>query len=313
MFFFISIAVLLLNIPRDARWAENGITVAGGQEQGSALNQLNRPQGLYVDDDQTVYIADTDNHRIMEWKAGTTSGEVVAGGNGQGNRADQLNTPIDVIVDKETDSIIICDKGNRRVIRWLRRNRTSGEIIIENIYCWGLTMDDQRFLYVSDWGTNEVRRYRMEEKMGTVVAGGNGLGDHLNQLKWPAYIFVDLDHSVYVSDWNNHRVMKWMKDTKEGIVVAGGRGEGNALNQLSSPQGMLVDTLGTIYVAERLSNRVSRWCKGASQGNVIVGGKGKGQQANQLNLPEGLSFDRQGNLYVVDCCNHRVQRFSIQK
>ncbi|CAF3687657.1 unnamed protein product, partial [Rotaria sp. Silwood1] len=169
----------------NARWAENGVTIAGGKGQGDALNQLHWPCGLYVDDDQTVYIADTDNHRIVEWKVGGMSGKVVAGGNGRGNRADQLNQPQDVIIDKETDDLIICDRGNGRVMRWSRRNRTSGEVIIENISCWGLTMDDERSLYVSHLVTNEVKRYRVGQTSGTVVAGGNGQGGRPNQLNWP--------------------------------------------------------------------------------------------------------------------------------
>lgn len=36
---------------------------------------------------------------------------------GQGNRTDQLNGPVDVLVDKKTDSLIICDRDNRRVVR----------------------------------------------------------------------------------------------------------------------------------------------------------------------------------------------------
>ena len=36
--------------------------------------------------------------------------------------------------------------------------------------------------------------------MEHVVAGGNGKGNHLNQLNCPTYIFVDQNHSVYVSD-----------------------------------------------------------------------------------------------------------------
>ena len=46
-------------------------------------------------------------------------------------------THIDVIVDKERDNLIICDNGNRRVVRWPRRNGTSGETIISNIDCMG--------------------------------------------------------------------------------------------------------------------------------------------------------------------------------
>ncbi|CAF1379179.1 unnamed protein product [Rotaria sordida] len=244
---------------------------------------------------------------------GDTNGQVVAGGNGKGNRLDQLDQPTDVLIDKETDSLIICDWGNVRVVRWSRRSGTTqGEILIDNIACLGFAMDGQRYLYVSDTYEHEVRRYQIGDKNGTIVAGGNGKGAGLNQLNYPYYILVDQQQTVYVSDQNNHRVMKWNKGAEEGIIVAGGQGYGNVLTQLSHPNGLFVDTLGTIYVADSLNHRVMRWPKEAKQGTVIVGGNGKGEGANQFNDLRGLSFDRHGNLYVVDYNNNRVQRFSIE-
>ncbi|CAF3160526.1 unnamed protein product, partial [Rotaria socialis] len=281
------------NIPPNATWKQNGVTIAGGNGQGGATNQLNWPHGLFVDDDQTVVIADYLNHRIIQWKNGdTTNGQVVAGGKGAGNGLNQLNQPSDVLIDKETDSLIICDYGNQRVVRWSRRSDTTqGEILIDNIVCWGLAMDEQRYLYVSDWKKDEVRRYQLGEKNGTLVAGGNGQGGGLSQLKWPRYLFVDRDHSVYVSDLYNHRVMKWVEGAKEGIVVAGGQGAGSALTQLSYPRGIFVDTLGTLYVADRGNHRVMRWTQGdKKQGTVVVGGNGGGKGVNQFNYPVALSF-----------------------
>ncbi|CAF4432424.1 unnamed protein product [Rotaria sp. Silwood2] len=298
------------NIHPNARWQQNGITVAGGNRQGNGINQLSYTLGLYVDDDQTVYVADISNHRIVEWKWGATSGQVVVGGNGQGSGAHQLSNPLDVIVDKERDSLIICDGWNGRVVRWPRRNGTSGETIISNIDCVGLTMDENGSLYVTDVGKDEVRRYRRGESQGTVVAGGNGSGNRLDQLSSPRYVFVDRDHSVYVSDWRNDRVMKWVEGAKQGIVVAGGQEQGNGLTQLYSPRGVVVDQLGTVYVADGGNARIMRWPKGDTQGSVIVGGNGTGEQSNQLNGPVGLSFDRYGNLYVVDHEKHRVQKFN---
>ncbi|CAF4214574.1 unnamed protein product, partial [Rotaria sordida] len=304
------------NIPATARWAQNGTTVAGGHGEGSATNQLYWPYGLFLDDDQTMAIADTYNHRIIQWKMGDTNGQVVAGGNGYGNRLNQLSSPTDVLIDKETDSLIICDWGNGRVVRWSRRSGTTqGEIIIDNIKCWGLVMDDQRYLYISDIEKHEVRRYQIGDKNGTLLAGSNGKGDGLNQLNFPTYIFVDQQQTVYVSDNNNHRVMKSNKGAKEGIVVAEGQGEGEARTQLSHPNGLFVDTLGTIYVVDSGNNRVMRWPKEAKQGTVIVGGNGEGAGVHQLKAPIGLSFDRHGNLYVIDgdlFGNNRVQRFSIE-
>ncbi|CAF4735667.1 unnamed protein product, partial [Rotaria socialis] len=150
----------------------------------------------------------------------------------QGNGLHQLNCPSDVLIDKEMDSLIICDLDNRRVVRWSRRSGTTqGEILIDNIDCYGVAMDEQRYLYVTDYVKHEVRRYQLGEKNGTLVAGGNGKGNGLNQLNEPGYLFVDRQQAVYVSDNENHRVMKWNKGAKEGIVVAGGQRAGNALTQ----------------------------------------------------------------------------------
>ncbi|CAF2613387.1 unnamed protein product [Rotaria sp. Silwood2] len=300
-----------IDILPNAYWEQNGITVAGGKGSGYETDQLNNPWGLFVDDEQTIYVADPNNHRIMEWKIDAINGQVVAGGNGQGSGDHQLSYPYDVIVDKDTDCLIICDGWNKRVIRWPRQNGTNGEIIIFNITCVALTMDENGSLYVVDKEKHEVRRYRRGESQGTVVAGGNGNGNRFDQLNEPTYVFVDRDYSVYVSDWNNHRVIKWLKDARQGIVVAGDQGRGNNYTQFSYPRGIVADQLGTVYVADAGNDRIMRWPKGATQGNIIVGGNGQGGKSNQLNWPFGLSFDRYGNLYVVDRYNNRIQKFSI--
>ena len=176
-----------------------------------------------------------------------------------------MNWPTDIIVDKQKNSLIIADRDNRRVMRWSRQNKTNQQILMSDIDCAGLTMDKNGFIYVSDCKKNEVRRWKEGETDGTIVAGGNGKGKHLNQLNYPTFIFVDGDYSLYVSDRNNHRVMKWRKDANEGIVVAGGNGCGNSLTQLSYPQGVIVDHLGQIYVADYGNGRVMRWCEGSSR------------------------------------------------
>ena len=248
----------MLTLPTTARWSQNGVTVAGGNCEGNAVNQLRYPYGLDIDDDnQSIVIADFENHRIVEWKIGASHGKIIAGGRGQGNRLDQLNCPTDVLIDKETNSLFIADRWNRRVLRLSRRqDTTQGEVIIDNIYCRGLAIDRQRYLYVSDTGKNEIRRYIIGDKNGIVVAGGNGKGNQLNQLNYPRYLFVDKEQAVYVSEWNNHRLMKWNKGSKEGVVVAGGQEEGSVLTQLSHPNDLFVDTSSTIYVVDSWNHRV---------------------------------------------------------
>ena len=275
------------------------------------MNQLDDPWSVYVDDDQTLYVADRSNHRIVQWKNEATSGEVVAGGNGQGGHIEQLNRPVNVIIDKESDSLLICDYGNKRVVRWPRQNGTTGETVISNISCWGIAMDSVGSIYVSDVNKHEVRRYKKGDTEGVVVAGGNGRGKHFDQLNGPYYIFVDQDRSIYVSDCNNHRVMKWKEGAKKGVMVAGDTDYGKGLTELSGPYGIVVDQLGTIYIADCNNNRVMRWLKGATHGSAIAGGNGSGRKPNQLDSPCALTFDQQNNLYVVDTNNHRVQKFNL--
>ena len=248
----------MFTLPTNARWSQNGVTVAGGNGFGNAVNQLKYPFGLDIDDDnQSIVIADCENHRIVEWKIGASHGKVIAGGGGEGSRLDQLYYPTDVLIDKETNNLFIADHLNERVLRWSRcQETTQGEMIIDNIFCSRLAIDHQRYLYVSDNGKHEVRRYRIGDKNGVVVAGGNREGNQLNRLNYPTYLFVDEEQAVYVSDQRNHRVMKWNKDANQGIIVAGGRGQGSALTQLSRPRGLFVDTSGTIDVVDAWNDRV---------------------------------------------------------
>ncbi|CAF1388733.1 unnamed protein product, partial [Adineta steineri] len=217
---------------------------------------------------------------------------------------------VNVIVDEQTHSIIIADLGNRRLIQWLSQNQ---QILIDDIDCFGLAMDKNGSLYVSDWKTNEVRRWKMGEynNEGIIVAGANGNGSQLNQLNLPTFIFVDEDQSVFVSDFMNHRVMKWRKDAKEGTIVAGGNDQGGKLNQLHYPKGVIVDDLGQIYVADLGNHRVIRCYEGKEDGEIVVGGNGQGNESNKFRGPTGLSFDDEGNLYVADFGNHRIEKFKI--
>ncbi|CAF0738476.1 unnamed protein product [Adineta steineri] len=304
-------SVLFNHINITTKWQQHGITIAGGHGRGNQLYQLYYPCGIYVDDDhQTTYIADCYNHRIVEWKYGEETGQVAAGGNGQGNRNNQSNHPRDVIIDKKNDFLIICDRYKRRVVRWPRQNGRNGETIVSDIDCWGLIMDKNGDLYVSDSKKNEVRRWKQGEREGIIVAGGHGKGNHFNQLNNPTSIFVDEDHSIYVSDYWNYRVMKWMKGAKEGIVAAG-NGKGNSLSHLCYSNGVIADHLGNLYVADSDNNRIMRWCEGSDEYSIIVDGNRKGDQQYLFHSPKGLSFDVQGNLYVVDEGNHRIQKFEI--
>ena len=308
---FLSEKILVRTMSSKMQWKQNGITIAGGNKDGNEFHQLYGPSGIYVDEQENIYVADEDNHRIVRWEKGAKSGQIVAGGYGKGNGNDQLSNPTKVIIDQKNDALIIADTGNKRVVHWPHLTGTNVTTIISNVCCSGLAMDNNGYLYVSDIEKHEVRRWKIGEKKGKLVAGGNKQGIGRDQLNGPRSIFVDQDYSVYVSDNGNHRVMKWIKGAKQGIIVAGGTGPGKKLTQLSYPYGIAIDRLGSVYVADCTNHRVMCWLKDATEGTVVVGGNDQGNQENQLNSPCDISFDQQNNLYVVDSINHRVQKFSV--
>ena len=307
----ISASFQSIYINSGATWKKYGVTVAGGNGPGAGISQLSYPFRLFLDNNQFLYIIEWGNHRVTKWNLGSMVGQIVAGGNGKGSRNDQLDWPNSIVMDRRRNSLFIGDYGNNRIVQWSLQGARSGKTIISGVSNTGLTMDEQGFLYVSDYIRNEVRRWYVGSSQGILVAGGNGPGNRLNQLYGPRQAFVDQNHSVYVPEANSNRVTKWVKGAAAGIVVAGGRGRGSALSQLNFLEAVTVDQLGTIYIADRYNHRIVRWRKGATTGDVLVGGNGAGSRSDQLNHPTGLLFDRQGNLFVADHYNHRVQKFEI--
>ncbi|CAF1427168.1 unnamed protein product [Rotaria magnacalcarata] len=298
-------------LSRDAKWAPNGVVVAGGHGNGSDLNQLYAPRGVFVDDDQNVYVIDLCNNRIVAWVPDATEGLQVIGGVDEKTMLDKLSGPVDLILEKDSDNFIVSDDMTKRVVRWRLEGDTSSETIISGFECKCLATDENGSIYIVDRENNEVIRYNIGDSEATIVAGGNGAGDALNQLNCPYSVFVDQDYSVYVSDEDNHRVMKWADGATEGVIVAGGQGNGDSLSQLSYPRGIVVDPSGTLYVADFSNARVMRWFKDAKQGEVIAGGNGEGEEPNQLTWPSSLAFDRHGNLYVSNSGSARVVKFEI--
>ncbi|CAF1187740.1 unnamed protein product [Didymodactylos carnosus] len=84
--------------------------------------QINQSRGLYVNenDGNSIYIADTLNHRIQKFVNGNdlTIGTTVAGVTGQpGSNANQLANPSAVIIDKQ-GNLYIADTSNSRIQKW---------------------------------------------------------------------------------------------------------------------------------------------------------------------------------------------------
>ncbi|CAF1220791.1 unnamed protein product [Adineta steineri] len=114
------------------------IVVAGGKSKGSSANQLKEPHGIFVDQHETIYIADYGNHRIQKWQKNSISGSTIAGHKGiiVNRSADDLFHPIGLSVFSNGDMMISdFETGRRgRLIYWPFNSTKPKKTIINEIY-----------------------------------------------------------------------------------------------------------------------------------------------------------------------------------
>jgi len=264
--------------------------VAGGDRSGSALNQLDMPRSFFIDTDQSFYIADTRNNRVVRWIPGASQGEIVAGNNTAGSGNDQLDNVQSVVVKKD-GTMFICDGyRNFRVMRWYK-DAKQGQTIIENIECQLLALDNQESLYIMTrssvikWNGNETIISNDSAKFGG--------------------IFIDKNQSIYLSDQYNKYVLKYPMGVKEPIIAAENVTAGNGTSQLSDPLSVFVDQMENIYVLDYGNTgnaRIVRWLNGSSSGSVII---------DKIYSPLDFSIGLHGNLYLLESWDIRM--FTIDK
>lgn len=119
-----------------------------------------------MDEDGSVYVADSNNQRLIKWAKGAVDGVVVFGGHGAGNRTDQLNTPAALVRDAD-GTIYVVDERNDRIVA-VNRGAQDGIVIAGDsaqlnspIY---LAFNGRGDLYVSD--LNNFRVQMFEKRSG---------------------------------------------------------------------------------------------------------------------------------------------------
>ncbi|CAF4602830.1 unnamed protein product, partial [Rotaria socialis] len=91
--------------------------VAGGNGAGNTADKLANPWGIYVTN-QSIYIADRDNHRIQKWDFGASLASTVAGSTSDpGPWSYQFNNPVAITFDP-SGYMYILDAANDRVVKW---------------------------------------------------------------------------------------------------------------------------------------------------------------------------------------------------
>ena len=147
-------------LPSIPRYSTEKIIVAGGDQPGSGLHELNTPLALALDSAGNLFVADSKNRRVMKYKSNSRTGEIVVGDGT--DRYPKIEHPL---------SRILIDR-NDRLYTFVPESSAGGRLIV-----WSSA---------SDKGT--WHRARISECRGLVI------DSHLNP--WAASNGLDIDAYV---------------------------------------------------------------------------------------------------------------------
>jgi sugar lactone lactonase YvrE len=247
----------------------------------TSVGQLGRPNGVALDGDGNLYVADDNEHTIRKR---STDGTVtvfagLAGSSGSANgtgSAARFKFPLGVAVDSG-GNVFVADSGNNTI----RKITPTGLVT---------TLAGRAGTFGTNDGTGSAARF-----------------------SYPNDVVVDNAGNVFVADLSNFTIRRI---TPQGVVttvagLGGSRGSDDGMGSAARFQylgGLAIDNAGNLFAADYLSIR-----KITPQGAVTtlasgkfgtMDGTGGSVQFKQLS---DVAMDGKGNLYVVDRLNHSIR------
>jgi hypothetical protein len=143
-------------------------TIVGTGVNGSGANQLDSPGGIFVDFNSTLFVADTNNHRIQRFLVGNLNGMTVVGNSNASSI--NLTRPTAVVLDGAWNLYIV-DSGNHRIVMFESGNlrciigcgNSSGSGSSQLNSPRSLSFDSYGNLYVTDFGNNRIQKFLLSE------------------------------------------------------------------------------------------------------------------------------------------------------
>jgi hypothetical protein len=275
-----------------ATWNATGITFADNNTVGTY------PYGIFVNMNNTVYVANRQYSLIQVWLEGIITPTTINA---------TYSYPLSIFVTI-TDDIYI-NNNNYDVEKWTLNSTNSVSSLYVGGQCYDLFIDSNNSLYCSLYSSHQVikRSLNSSDYQTTVVAGTGCSGCAFNMLYYPRGIFVDSNFNLYVADSSNNRIQLFPSGQSNGATMAGaGAPETITLNY---PTDVVLDGDGYLFIVDSDNNRIIG--SGPNGFHCIVACSGYGSSSDQLAYPQSMAFDSYGNIFVTDQSNNRVQKFLL--
>jgi len=283
---------------------------------GVSASSLCAPSGVALDSTGKLYIADSENNRVLEFNTPLTNsaanlvigqgGSFTSGGCNQGGiSANSLCGPEGLALDP-SDDLYVADVDNNRVLEYTNplTTDTTADIVFGQ----------------SNFASSGCNQ-------GATTAGAGTLCN-------PAGVAIDSHENLYVADDENHRVLEYNTPLTTDTIADIALGQLDFFHDgqnlidargLDNPQAIAIDTSivpNRLYIADALNNRVMGYKDVTTFANggpadLVIGQADflsgvcnfDGIAANSLCDPFAVGVDGAGNLYVADESNNRVLEY----
>ena len=250
--------------------------------------------GIAVDAQSNLYIADAGHHRVRKVDAqgiiSTVAGNGKQGFSGDGGPATSASlwSPSGVAVDG-LGNLYIADSLNARI----RKVDSNGNIST-----------------VAGNGS-----------FGTAGDGGPAMDA---SLFLPMAVAADGLGNIYITDQNGYNIRKvdgaGIISTAAGSGAFGFAGDGGpaAKAELAGPYSAAVDSAGNLYIADFGNRRVRKVDASSGTITTVAGGAGSttkigdsGPPTSAFLQPADVAVDSSGNYYIADFVNFRIRKVTV--
>jgi len=285
---------------------------SAGSEQG----QFQRPRGIAVADDGTLYVADTENHRIQHLDQDGTPLHVwgsfadITQGSAPGGT---FYEPWGIAVGPD-GSVYVADTWNHRIQKF----SPEGEFLTMWGYFgqaeqldgfWGprdVVVDPDGRVIISDTGNKRIVIFGPN---GEGIAEFGEEGYEPGQFYEPVGLALDAEGTLYVADTWNQRIQSFEPDGSGSFIpldawdIYGWYGQ-----SLDNKPFLAADNQAHVFATDPEGVRVLEF---TNEGEIVRYWGDYSVGPDGFSLVGGIATDPQAGIWVVDTGNNRLMHFQL--